>query len=47
MLTANMKERTCGRIELKNLKLKTGKILLHYLYTGHLQAMVDMLSLIR
>jgi hypothetical protein len=38
MLTSNMRERNSGRIQVKNMKLRTGRELLHYIYNGRLQA---------
>jgi BTB/POZ domain len=40
MLTAGMKEQASGRIELQNMKLKTGRDLLYYLYNQRLKAVL-------
>ena len=36
LLAADMKERKSSRIELKNVKLATGRELLYYLYNGRM-----------
>jgi hypothetical protein len=41
-----MRERTSGRIELKNLKLKTGQDLLYYLYNQQLKEESDLVGLL-
>ena len=46
MLSANMKERQIGRIELTDLKLKTGQELLTYLYNGKLERGADQRELL-
>ena len=49
LLAADMKERKSSRIELKNVKLATGRELLYYLYNGRMkegQEETDLLGLI-
>ena len=49
LLAAGMKERKSSRIELKNVKLATGRKLLYYLYNGRMkegQEESDLLGLI-
>jgi hypothetical protein len=46
MLTSDMSERTSGRIELRNTKLKTGQDLLYYLYNRQLRDGSDMAGLL-
>ena len=49
LLAAGMKERKSSRIELKNVKLATGRELLYYLYNGRMkegQEETDLLGLI-
>jgi hypothetical protein len=41
-----MRERTSGRLELKNLKLKTGQDLLYYLYNQQLKEESDLVGLL-
>ena len=47
MLTADMQERHSSPIELKNLKLKTGQDLLHYMYNGWLKKGSDVVGLLQ
>ena len=46
MLTADMKERNCGRIELTNLLVQTGRDLLYYLYNGRMKDGSDIIGLL-
>jgi BTB/POZ domain len=46
MLTAGMKEQASGRIELKNMKLKTGQDLLYYLYNQRMKPDSDLTGLL-
>jgi cbb3-type cytochrome oxidase cytochrome c subunit len=46
MLTADMRERASGRIRLKDMKLKTGKDLLFYLYNRKLRDEADVMGLL-
>jgi BTB/POZ domain len=46
MLTADMRERTSGRIELRNTKLHTGQDLLFYLYNGQIREESDLVGLL-
>jgi hypothetical protein len=41
MLTANMRERNTGRIELPDMNLKTGRGLIFFLYNGRLEEEED------
>lgn len=46
MLSTNMKERLSGRIELLDMKLKTGQDLLSYLYNSKLEPGMDLKELL-
>ena len=46
LLAADMKERNSGRIELKDIKLATGRDLLYYLYNGRMKEGSDLLGLL-
>jgi hypothetical protein len=46
MLTANMREKATGRIEMKNMTLKTGQDLLYYLYNNQLPEDADLQDLL-
>jgi hypothetical protein len=46
MLTADMKERSSGVIQLKQVKLKTGQDLLYYLYNRQLREGADAVGLL-
>jgi hypothetical protein len=46
MMSAGMKEQATGRIELKNMKLKTGHDLLYYLYNQRLKENSDLVGLL-
>jgi hypothetical protein len=46
MLTADMRERTSGRIELKNTRLNTGHDLLYYIYNRRLRDGSDLVRLL-
>jgi hypothetical protein len=46
MLTVNMREKATGRIELKNMTLKTGQSLLYYLYNNQLPETADLKDLL-
>jgi hypothetical protein len=47
MLSADMQERASGRIELKDMTLRTGKELVHYLYNRHLRSDADHVALLK
>jgi BTB/POZ domain len=46
MLKAGMKEQASGRIELKSMKLKTGRDLLYYLYNRQLREDANVVGLL-
>jgi hypothetical protein len=46
MLTADMREKATGRIELKNMTLKTGQGLLYYLYNNQLKEDTNLMELL-
>jgi BTB/POZ domain len=46
MLTTKMREQATGRIELKNITLKTGQDLLYYLYNGRLPEDASLMDLL-
>jgi BTB/POZ domain len=46
MLTTNMREQATGRIELKNITLKTGQDLLYYLYNNQLPDDANLMDLL-
>ncbi len=47
MLTADMKERNCGEIQLTGLAVDTGRDLLYYLYNGRLRTGSDIVGMVR
>jgi BTB/POZ domain len=47
MLTADMRERRTGRIELTDMRRTTGLQLLSYLYNGWVEPDADMIRLIK